>query len=286
MDELTISVFLAFLLLAVGSYTDLRTREVPDWISHGFIYLGFGLNLILSIIYLDFYLLLYSIIGFVVCFLIGLAMYKLGQWGGGDTKVIMGIGAVVGFNPGSLLLLTFLINTVLVGAVYGIIWSLIVAFQNWKTFKKSYLETTRTKKIVRIRILLYFVVVVAVIFAFFISPGFKLELFLLATILFFLTHLWIMIRVVEKSCMIKDVSPAKLTEGDWIAEDVVVKGRTITGPKDLGIEKKQIALLLKLGIKKVKVKYGIPFVPSFLIAFILAVMLGAWYLGIFSYVVV
>ena len=80
--------------------------------------------------------------------------------------------------------------------------------------------------------------------------------------------------------MIKNVSPSKITEGDWIAEEIKVKGKLIAGPKDLGISLEQIARLKSLGVKKVLVKYGIPFVPSFLIAFIIAVIAGAWYLGV------
>ena len=66
----------------------------------------------------------------------------------------------------------------------------------------------------------------------------------------------------------------KLTEGDWIAKDVVVKGKKICGPKDLGISRKQISRLSKLNIKKVLVKYGMPFVPSFLLAFIITLLWG------------
>ncbi|GIU69536.1 MAG: hypothetical protein KatS3mg002_0772 [Candidatus Woesearchaeota archaeon] len=47
----------------------------------------------------------------------------------------------------------------------------------------------------------------------------------------------------------------------------------ITGPKDLGISKEQIELLKKSKIKKVLVKEGIPFIPAFLIAFILTMIM-------------
>ncbi|MBI2574772.1 hypothetical protein HYV82_02720 [Candidatus Woesearchaeota archaeon] len=79
--------------------------------------------------------------------------------------------------------------------------------------------------------------------------------------------------------MLKYVGPEKLTEGDWIAKDIYVGGKYVCGPKDLGIEKSQIRQLLKyrhLGkIKKVLIKEGIPFVPSFLIAFLLSVKFGS-----------
>jgi hypothetical protein len=85
--------------------------------------------------------------------------------------------------------------------------------------------------------------------------------------------------------MYKFIVPEKLTEGDWIAKDVVVDKKKIVGPKDLGIEKHQIKQLIELKkkgkISKVKVKYGIPFVPSFLVAFILSLVLGSWWLILF-----
>ena len=276
----TIANVFAILALAIGSYTDLRTREVPDWLSHGTIYFGFALNAILSIVYLDWHFIVYSVLGFALCFLLGLGMYKLGQWGGGDTKVIMGVGALVGLNPSTLLIITFLVNTILVGAVYGIGWSLFVALRNWKSFWKEYRQFTKTPAIIKVRLLLYVVVIFGLLTAFLWFPQNRIMIIGAIAIIFFLTHFWIMIKVVEKACMIKEVNPSVLTEGDWIAEDVKVKGEVITGPGDLGVSLEQIAKLKKIGVRKVKVKYGIPFVPSFLIAFILAAMLGAWYLGI------
>ena len=78
--------------------------------------------------------------------------------------------------------------------------------------------------------------------------------------------------------MYKLVEPSRLTEGDWIAKNVLYKGKVITGPKDLGIAKKQIALLKKLyrenKVKKILVKEGIPFVPSFFLGWITTLVIG------------
>ena len=71
-------------------------------------------------------------------------------------------------------------------------------------------------------------------------------------------------------------------EGYIDLKDYFVDGKKICGPKDLGISKKQIrqmiALKQKKKINKIKIKEGIPFVPSFLIAFILSLMFGAWWM--------
>jgi len=92
----------------------------------------------------------------------------------------------------------------------------------------------------------------------------------------------IFVKSVEKTCMLKFVEPEKLTEGDWIAKNVIVNKKRIAGPKDLGIEKKQIKQLIELKrkglIKKILIKEGIPFVPSFLIAFIITFWFGNWLL--------
>ena len=64
--------------------------------------------------------------------------------------------------------------------------------------------------------------------------------------------------------MIKLVSPLELTEGDWLERDVVVSGKTIR-KSFAGLSFEQILLLRRYG-KKVLVKNGIPFAPSFLLA--------------------
>ena len=79
--------------------------------------------------------------------------------------------------------------------------------------------------------------------------------------------------------------PEDLTEGDWIAKDIMVDGEKVCGPRDLGIDEEGIAKLIELKhkkkISKVLIKEGIPFVPSFLAAFALTVGFGAWFLFMF-----
>jgi len=85
--------------------------------------------------------------------------------------------------------------------------------------------------------------------------------------------------------MLKLVEPKELTQGDWVAKDYFHGRKKIAGPKDLGIEKKQIDLLVELRknkkINKILIKHGIPFVPSFLIAFIVSLIFGAWWMLLF-----
>ena len=57
-------------------------------------------------------------------------------------------------------------------------------------------------------------------------------------------------------------------------DDVKHGKKVICSPKDLGISKAQIAELKKLKIKSVVVKEGIPFVPSFLLSFLVTMYIG------------
>ena len=67
-------------------------------------------------------------------------------------------------------------------------------------------------------------------------------IFLLVILANAIFYLWIFIKSVETTSMFKYVEPKELTEGDWIAKDYKVDGKYICGPKDLGIEKRQIRL--------------------------------------------
>jgi len=276
-----IPYFISFIVLSIGSYTDIKTREVPDWVNFGLIGSGLGISLLFSIIYLNPNFIISSILGFTIFFIIAWIMFYTGQWGGGDSKILMGLGAMIGIDIFSknYFLGSFLINALIIGALYGILWSIISIFKNKKKFIKN-LNKYRKNKITKIinRVILA-ISLIFVIFAVLTPDIFiKIISFYIAIISIITFYLWIVIKSVENSSMLKYVNPSKLTEGDWIAKEIKVDGKYITGPKDLGIEKKQIKKLISLykknKIKKIQIKEGIPFVPSFLIAFVITVIWG------------
>ncbi len=272
--------FVAFICLSAllaGSYTDLRTREVSDWQNYALIFTGFAYAAIRSISAGSLSPVLESALGFGVFYLAALAMYYTGQWGGGDSKMIMGLGAAIGI-PLTLselpFLLSFFIYTILFGAVYGLAWSLALALRNRKAFLREYRAINSRHRKTK---LLLLAAIALGLFSAFLSEARTLVL-LLALLLGLTYYMFIFVRAVEKSCMLRRVRPSRLTEGDWIAEDVYCKGKRLWGPKDLGISKECIARLVALEkqkrIGKVLVKEGVPFVPSFLLAF-----LGSSFLG-------
>lgn len=273
-----IPLIIALVGLTVASYTDLKTREVPDWLNYSLVSAGLGLGLIYSLIFWQWSYILNSLAGFLIFLGFALLMFYAGQWGGGDSKMLMGLGALIGLDLSFSkfpFLVNFLFNLVVIGGIFGIIWSLALAFKRWRKFKKEFANVLGKKMFRVIRTcLLAGSLILILLFLFFIK---RMEIFLLVFLLFvFLVYyLFAFVKAVEKACMFKFVKPKQLTEGDWIVKNVFIEGKKITGPKDLGISKKQIAKLRKLSPDRdILIKEGIPFVPSFLVAFIITWIFG------------
>lgn len=273
---------LSFIALFIGSVTDLKTREVPDWLNYGLIFSGLGLNLLLSVIYSSPSFIISSIIGLAIFFGIAYIMFYAGQWGGGDSKILMGLGAMIGINISlfkSQFLVSFFINALFAGALYGIFWSIYLAFKNRKKFSRELNKILSGKNIVMIKRFMLIFLGSLIVLLFFVKIYYT-KIFILSFALIILTtfYLWIFVKAIEKSSMYKLVEPSKLTEGDWIVNDVYFNKEYICGPEDLGIEKKQIRKLVELyrngKVKKILIKEGIPFVPSFFIAFVVTFIFG------------
>jgi prepilin signal peptidase PulO-like enzyme (type II secretory pathway) len=272
---------IAFLALLIGSYTDIKTREVPDWVNLGLIGTGIGISLLFSIIFFKADFILASIAGFGILFVIAWIMFYTGQWGGGDSKILMGMGAIIGidFISKNFFLVHLFVNMMLIGALYGILWSIFSIFKNKKKFVKEFKKSMKGKKVRLTRRIVFILFIVLALTAVFIPDKIIKSMMLYLAVVSILTfYLWVAIKAVENVCMLKYVKPSQLTEGDWIAKDVKANGKYITGPKDLGIEKKNIRKLIALykqrKVKNILIKEGIPFVPSFFIAYVITLVFG------------
>ncbi len=289
----SIIIIIALTYLLIASITDIKTREVPDWLNYSLIFLAIGIRIIFSIYIVSIWPIVFGITGALIGLGIALALFYLGQWGGGDSKMIIGLGTLFGFtfNLNSILaldffhllsnvLILFIVNIFIFGTVYGMIWSIILAART-KGFSDTYKEICNDKNI-RIYKIISFVIAILLIPTIFLLDDMMMRYLILAlAALILLTYyLVVFVKAVEKGCMIKIVDIEKLTEGDWIPEDIYVKGKYITGPKELGISKEQISTLLKLKkekkISRIKIKEGIPFIPSFLFSVIAILLLGNW----------
>src|SRR3989344_455919 len=317
-----VSITLIFLIFA--SISDLKTREVPDWLNYSLIAIGLGGRGIYSIIEKDYKILLYGIIGFGIFFIISNIMYFTKQWGGGDAKLLMGLGAMFGSYEGINILrpnldipflAILLINILLAGTIYGILYSIFLAIKKRKEFAREFKKESQKELI--IGAVLGLLLIAAGIF-FNSILGYMIIIFGIIIAVF--TLLYIFLKVIEKTCMIKYIDVNKLTEGDWIAENVKYKNKVIcyainkldneaakrktkkinelienkltflpesvkkslqnffiretSKYSNLGLTKQDIEKLKKHRIKKVLIKDGIPFVPSFLLGFLMTIIYG------------
>ena len=90
----TIIFFIGLILLLYGSYTDIKKREVPDYANYFSIIAIIGLRLIDAIYTSEWNIFLQSILWFIGFVILGYIMFYSGQWGGGDSKVLMVMGLV------------------------------------------------------------------------------------------------------------------------------------------------------------------------------------------------
>ncbi len=269
--------------LIIASISDIKTREVPDWLSYSLIAIGLILRLFHALTYKEWSYLTQGLIGFGVFFIIANLMYYTKQWGGGDSKLLMGLGILFATYPSFLLkyfqpvltfpfLLILWINILLVGAFYGLIYAIVLTIRNRKNFLIKAKKLLNKKKI---RNLTRIALVLAVLFALstILVKDKVIDLIFLATAFLMASfpYIWIFTKSIEEACMYRRIPVKKLTEGDWIANKSLKEKFKIP---ELGIEKKQINLLIKSKIKEVLVKEGIPFVPSFLIALIISLIFG------------
>ena len=251
-------LIIAAIWLVAASWTDLRTREVADWLSFSLIAIAVAYRASESIIAWNATPITTSLLGLASFFLLANLLYHFKIFAGGDAKLLIALGAVV---PSWALLS----NMLVVGSAYGILYSLALGMFN---HKKVWIEIKNLdwKKgsyilgALAIGFILGFSTNNPIIY--FISGG--------AIILFLLE---IYIGAVDKVSLIKQVNPKDLTEGDWLLRSVKLQNGKFVKSQFSGLTKKEIALLIK-NKKKVYVRYGIPFIPVYLIAFLVTIWTG------------
>ncbi|MBI4149863.1 prepilin peptidase [Candidatus Woesearchaeota archaeon] len=272
--------FIALIALLIATYSDVRTREVPDWINYSLIAAGLGIRIMYSLHYGRLEYIVDGLLGLAIFFAFAYVMFYTGQWGGGDSKCLMGLGALLGiqFRLDSFAL-SMLINIFVIGAAYGLLYSVVLAVRHWRDFVGEWRALRLTKEFTTLRVVLLLFTFMGIV-AGFIVDDLRVRFILFSVLIFFLLlfYTFIFTKAVERSCMHRWTKPEELTEGDWIVHDVIVDGKRVCGPKDLGVSKEQIAELVRLHKKKklnkILMKVGIPFEPAFLIALIVT-----WFVG-------
>jgi len=276
MEEYYFLFALAVVWIVFAVVQDFKTREVANWLNFSLIAFVLAYRAFYGIFFKDLMFFVYGLLGVLFFVVFGYVFYYSRVFAGGDAKLLMGLGGVLPYqNFGDYLYLGlgFVFLLFAVGSIYSLIYSLFLVVKNKKKFVIEFKrEFVKNKKS------FYFVLVLVVIFEIIILITKLNEYFyfsLLGLLVFLLPVLYIYAKALEKGCMTKLVFPGKLTIGDWLEKDVKV-GRRIIKKTVHGLTWKNIELLRKAK-KKVWIKEGIPFTPSFLVAFIIFVLIWLRY---------
>ncbi|MEM4153132.1 MAG: A24 family peptidase [Candidatus Pacearchaeota archaeon] len=276
-DILLLIITAAYLIFA--SITDIKKREVPNWLSFSLIAIALTIRGLAALITLQFYYFVYAIISLVLFFSLSAILYYTKFFGGGDAKLLIALAIAFATTPLYLskttpnqvnifsepFLLGFLINIFTIGSIYSIIFVIFFAIKNKKKFSKEFKKIFDQTKTLRTSFLI--LASISLIISFFFNVFF---LIFILTLTF--PYIYITIKAAENTSMIKKVSPSNLTEGDWLVQPIKLKNQKIN-PSVHGLSKRDIVLLKKHN-KKVLIKYGLPFVPVFLISLICTILFG------------
>lgn len=281
-------VIFALICLVIASITDIKKREVANWLCYSLLAVALSSRAIAALFENNLGYFLYALIAGIIVFILVTILYYSKVLGGGDAKLLIALACcfatsvslikfdygfyfaglnVVGFSLTKNFLFDFFVNCLIVGFFYSLVFSIIMAFRNRKTFKKKFNELN--KKILVFKILF---IVIAIVFFVFSLLQKSFPLIILAIFFFILPYLYVFVKSTEASSLIKMKSWKELSEGDWLIKEIKI-GKKILKPSADGLSKQDIALI-KRANKKVLIKDGIPFVPVFLLSVLASLLAG------------
>lgn len=263
MIEVIFLFVLGMFWIFFATMQDIRTRIVSNWLSFSLIVFALGFRLFYSLFNNDFNVFYQGLIGLGIFFILGNALYYGRIFAGGDAKLMIALGTVLPFSENFFTNLNFfaifLLLFLIAGSIYGFLWSFALPLMHPENYKK---EIARQFRANRTKIIIGMFFGIALMFFGF-SESF---LFYLGILVFVLPLLYIHAKSVDESCLIREIDAKKLTEGDWLYRDLKIGKKTIK-PSWHGLSETEIKEIGKRH-KKVMIRNGIPFVPVFLISFL------------------
>ena len=258
------NLFLIILGLAwiIGAILqDMKRREVDNLWNFSLIGFVLAYRLAVSIFTGNYWFILNGLIGFAIFFALGNLFYYARLFAGGDAKLMISLGTILPLSYSWIANVKifgfFILLFLLGGSIYALIYALFLIAQNSNSFKKEFVKQWNNYKKLFLISLVF--ALIWTLLAFFIS---QTALVLIGLIVLLFPVLYVFAKAVEESCMVKEVSWNKVTEGDWLYKDVRIGNNLIKANWE-GVSKKELELIKKYK-KKIFIKYGIPFTPSFL----------------------
>jgi Flp pilus assembly protein protease CpaA len=270
-----ILAFAAIFGVALASYYDLKTSEVPDIIAVLMITFGVSFHFSRSLISGEWIYFISSITFGVLMLAFGFLRYLWREWGGADALMLGAISFMLPYwpklNSNLPFPLVFVINLFLIGVIYILAYVIIMSFSHRRVYSELFRKVRGSVKEISYITFGY----LAIIFIFFIiSKNFlllemSLTFYLLILALYILYHY---LRIFDTKILRKKIKSHRLKPGDVLAHEVRI-GKLRIGARIDGLTEKEIELLKKK-FKEVEIIEGVRYVPSFLITLVFTLFYG------------
>jgi Flp pilus assembly protein protease CpaA len=239
---------------------------VSNWISFSLIIFVLGFRFFYSLFNENFIFFYQGLIGLGIFFVLGNLLYYGRMFAGGDAKLMIALGVILPFSESLLInikiFILFFILFLFAGAFYGLAWSIFLSSKNFKIFKKEFSkQLDKNKKIIYPSI---FFAIILIILGFY-----EILFFYFGILAFIFPYLYVYAKAVDEACLVKKIKTSDLEEGDWLYHDLKIQKKLIKANWH-GLEKEQIKKIQKK-FKEIKIRQGIPFVPVFLISFLILI---------------
>ncbi|NOR85821.1 hypothetical protein GQ473_06915, partial [archaeon] len=244
---------------------------------HGYLAYLFGISYFLWPIFVAFVFLVF-----------GYILYYTGQWGEADVLLLAAVGFLIpyplsffiGMSVFWLYPLIYIVNTFIVGGIYSLIYAFVISFRT-KGFFAEYFSDLKKNVFSFFKISLYILSAITIVLSLF-SWRFGLSfLYVYNQILFFIPFMVVVYffyrfaHVVDYFAFRVLVKSSDLAEGDVLAQDVSVKGKTYFSNLFIGLGKKDIAkIVLEHPKKKFWIKEGIRYAPTFFLTLLMMWLVG------------
>ncbi len=252
-----------FVMLIIATILDIKQLFIPDYISYTFIVIALFERLIYSLTINDWSMFLWIIPAVIISSGLTYLLYKAGMMGGGDVKIIASASIILAKFPNETvpMFIDYLINLFIAGALYLLPVSIIIGLTKIKPTRKESI------------LMIASIITSAITLLFYNNPT-----TIMASIVLITASSLPFIKRIENKVMIREADMNNLMDGDWLINEVKV-GREIIKPRKEGLtidEANKIKKWWSEGKLKKKplIKYGLPYLPAFLIALIITITIG------------
>jgi len=253
----------------IASYTDLKTREVPETLTIGLIAIGLSAHAIESILASNYSILISCVYMTLLAFAFSYFLYKIGAWAGGDVKLFTGLAAILPVY-GQLDYFPFLVFAASFLAVFPF---LLIYISYFLVTVKRLRDKIKPVLFRALKRTIPVAAASAVLLPMFDWAKFPTNFTYVVAVSFLYFFGINSFKIARDNILRKTVPVSKLEDGMIPAEDIYLGETKIANSKQAGgLTLDEIRKIRKIR-KSIKIKISIPFVPIIALGLIILLFL-------------